>query len=348
MREFFSLSELFSIETSPSDIPEQALDNLAVGPISPSTRNTYQGRLDLYKSWVEDKDFQTFPATPKVVQLYVISEVKEGLALSTIRTSVCAIGHAHRKRGYEDPTASKRVKNTVRHIARISESPSRMCRPVRSEEVAQMVRALPGSPRYTGASGAGESLSARSKAQRLRGVRGRALLPVVFGGALRRSEAAGIKCAHVSFKEKGLELLIPASKGDQTRQGQKVCIRRAESKELCPVRGLKRWLRLASITEGPIFRPVWNGGNVPSSARGPISGATVNRTVKKAAAACSIDASGVSAHSLRYGHLITAAERGASLAELQRQARHSDPQTTSRYIQEANRMRTTTSRYLGL
>jgi integrase len=56
----------------------------------------------------------------------------------------------------------------------------------------------------------------------------------------------------------------------------------------------------------------------------------------------------VSTHSLRYGHLITAAQNGASLADLQRQARHADPETTSEYIGEANRMSTTTSQYLGL
>ena len=212
-----------------------------------------------------------------------------------------------------------------------------------------MIRALPGDPGHSlGASGTGESSSGRTEAHRLRGIRDRALLLATFGGALRRSEAAGIRRAHVSFRERGLELLIPGSKGDQVRDGQKVCIRHAESEELCPVRELQRWLCEAPITEGPIFRPVLHNGNVPPSTRSPICGATVNNAVKKAAGAAGFNSAEISAHSLRYGHLITAAEEGASLADLQRHARHSDPRTTARYIQEASRMSTTTSRHLGL
>jgi integrase len=345
-----ALNDLSFIEkASSSDISDQALEQLAKKPISSSTQEIYAGRLGIFEAWASRNDWRSFPTTPEVVQRFVVFEAGRGLALSTVRTSVCAIGHFHRDEGYRDPTESERVRNTLQNIARVSDPPSRISKPVRREKFVRMIRALRGAPENGMEAGdTGKPPSVRTEANRLRGIRDRALLLIVFGGALRRSEGAGIKCAHVSFEDRGLKLLIPGSKGDQVREGQRVCIRCAESEELCPAQALQRWLREASINEGPIFRPVPPSGNIPSSTRGPICGATVNDAVKRAAAAAGFTPDEVSAHSLRYGHLITAAEEGASLANLQRHARHSDPQTTARYIQEANRMSTTTSQHLEL
>jgi integrase len=332
-----------------SDFSDWDLEKLVREPISSSTRKSYSSRFDIFEEWGSNNDQNTFPSSPKVVQKFLVFEAKRGLSLSTIRSDVCAIGYYHRNEGYEDPTSSKRVRNTVRNIARKSTPPSQISRPIREKELVHMIRALPGGLEdglKTG--GTGKSPSIRAEADRLRGIRDRALLLVLFNGALRRSEGARIRCSHTSITDQGLEVFIPESKGDQVHEGQSVCIRRAESEELCATRELQRWLQEASITEGSIFRPVPHSGNIPAKARGPICGTTVNRRVKMAAAAAGLNAEEVSAHSLRYGHLITAAEEGASLADLQRHARHSDPQTTSRYILKADRMRTTTTRHLGL
>jgi hypothetical protein len=82
-------------------------------------------------------------------------------------------------------------------------------------------------------------------------------LPVGFSGALRRAELAAIRVERLEACERGLRLTPPETKGERTGRGVTVAIPYG-STELCPVRALRQWQQAAGITEGPVFRRIWN------------------------------------------------------------------------------------------
>ena len=333
---------------------QQVRDAFAGEPVEASTREVYLRHWRAFASWCEGEGRVPLPATTETVQDFALSQGADGLSISTIRGRLAAVGFFHRENDHSDPTTSERVENTLGHLSKRLGTPAEKKKALRADDVADMVRSLPGRPQEQSAGGAeGErpdpDRSGTADARFLRGVRDRALILVGFAGALRRSELAGIEVEHVRFNPKGFELLIPKSKGDSEGEGQIVGINRGESVDLCPVRALRRWKSAASIGAGPVFRSVPNHGIVaPDERAKPISGQAVADAVKRAAEGAGLDTEKISGHSLRRGHLTTAARNGADLVDLQRQARHADPRTTAEYIEDANRMETNTSTRLGL
>jgi integrase len=331
---------------SSPDRLDEIRDWFARKPIADSTRAVYRRHWRAFVKWCDENGRTALPASETAVQDYAIAEGSRGLAMSTIRGRLAAVRYVHRDEGHEDPTASERIEHTLGNLSRETGTPAEKKKALRAEDIAGMVRALPGSQEGGRPDG---TRSGTADARFLRGVRDRALILVGFGGALRRSELAGIRRRHVTFNADGFELTLPRSKGDQEGEGAVVGINRGESVDLCPRRALQRWIGAATIEEGPIFRPVPNHGIVaPDERAEPISGQAVADAVKRAAEGTGLDTEKISGHSLRRGHLTTAARNGAALPALQKQARHADPRTTAEYIEDANRMETSTSRHLGL
>ena len=77
----------------------------------------------------------------------------------------------------------------------------------------------------------------------LQALRDSAVLQVGFFGAFRRSELVSIKTEHLQWHEKGVEILIPSSKTDQSREGQ-YCVLPLGNEMLCPIRAIKKWLKV--------------------------------------------------------------------------------------------------------
>ena len=87
------------------------------------------------------------------------------------------------------------------------------------------------------------------------GLRDRTLLLVGFAGALRRSELAAIRLAHLEKTDRGIRLTLPLSKGEQA-DAVTVSLPYSDT-ELCSVRALEAWLKAAGLTAGPVFRRIW-------------------------------------------------------------------------------------------
>jgi len=286
------------------------------------------------------------PASPETVQHFAAEDISRGTSLSTVRGRLAAVGYFHRRDDHPDPTAGPEITNMMEHFARHFGTPAEPKGALLREDIAGMVRALPGAK---GSDPPPGTTAGSPEALHLRGIRDRALILVGFAGALRRSELAGMNVERVTFNPDGFEILIPRSKGDQEGRGQTVGVTRGDAGDLCPRRALTRWIDAAGMERGPIFRAVSHSGAVaPDTEAEPLSGQAVANVIKRAAQAAGLNPETYSGHSLRRGHLTTAAKAGASLSELQRHARHKDPRTTAEYIEDANRMETTTSRHLGL
>jgi hypothetical protein len=76
-----------------------------------------------------------------------------------------------------------------------------------------------------------------------------------------------------------------------------------------PVEALQAWLTAASISTGPIFRPVGKGDRVSAA---PLSAFSAAEIVKHYATRAGLDPASFAGHRLRAGFLTSAAEHGAS------------------------------------
>lgn len=171
-----------------------------------------------------------------------------------------------------------------------------------------------------------------NKQKPLKAARDKSLLLLGFAGAFRRSELVVLTMADITLHAHGLELLIRRSKTDQEGEGRTVFVPLAKSEERCPVKALQRWLELAGIVAGPLFRPVNRHDTVTSElALTPLSVALI---VKSAVAGSKgLDAAkNVSGHSLRAGFVTESATQGLQTSAIMGQTGHKSMEMVFRYI----------------
>ena len=168
------------------------------------------------------------------------------------------------------------------------------------------------------------------------------MLLVGFAGALRRAELAAIRVDYLEPRERGLRLTLPRSKGDRTGSGITIAIPYGVT-ELCPVRALRRWQDAAGITEGAVFRRIWQPPTRRKPGEAPlpcpvvgsaaIDAGTVARIVKARAAAAGFDPRALGGHSLKRGALTTGMDRGVHPTRLKQLGRHKSYAVLDEYLE---------------
>jgi hypothetical protein len=99
-----------------------------------------------------------------------------------------------------------------------------------------------------------------------------------------------------------------------------------------PVEALQAWLAAASITTGPIFRPVGKGDRLSATSLSAFSAAEI---VKHYATRAGLDPASFAGHSLRSGFLTSAAEHGASVFKMMDVSRRKSVDTLRGYVRNA-------------
>jgi len=149
----------------------------------------------------------------------------------------------------------------------------------------------------------------------VRGKRDRAILAVLLGGGLRRSEAARLTVDHVQQREGRWVLVDIVGKRNKTRtvpipSWAKVAI--------------DAWTEAAGIREGRLFRSVHKGGYLNGESMAPQA---IYSLVREHAGGL-----GVAAHDLRRTFAKLAHKGGAGLDQIQLTLGHASIQTTERYL----------------
>jgi len=304
--------------------------------LSENTRKAYQRGWEDFLSFCDAHGLEAAPATEQAVALY-LSDRAENLAPSTLSQRMAAIQHVHDERGLSSTTRSKAVQNVMRGIRRESDRTPEQAPPLLTEHIKDMVDALPGNGK--------PPEGTEAEAAWLRGKRDQALILTGFAGAFRRSELAALRQDHIDSRPDGLLVTVPESKTDQEGEGQLVAIRRIDS-DYCPVSALKRWIDVAQVEEGAIFRGVPRSGYI---SRNAITGRTVGNAVKRAAEAAGLpQADDYTGHSLRAGHITQASMEGAPDAAIQAQSRHESDRAFREYVRPQKLLENTSSAHLGL
>ena len=288
-----------------------AIRRLPKAALAASTRKAYAGALRRLRKWLAGR-----VATDALLAAYLGALFDRGLAPASAELAVAAVRRAAKDCARAslcspDPVGTATLERLERFRREGAGRGTGQVRGVSWEEADRMCK--------------------RAEAEGdARGLRDAALVGVASHGLLRVSEVSALEAADVSFQPDGsARALIRRGKTDQRGEGAVLhgCDDAAAR--------LRRWMEVADVGPGPLFRAVGGGGRVSDRRLGPDS---VRAAVKRRAAEAGIGGR-VSGHSLRVGAAQSLAERDVSLAELQRAGRWKSPAMPGYYVrgQEASR-----------
>lgn len=276
--------------------------------LSRNTRINYRSRIYQY----QQHGFK-LPASPNDLVKFLNILAKD-LKPTTIKCYLKAIKYWHKINNFIDPTDDGRVKQFYAGIRKTYGEPLKKAKPITLEDLIKIDKFL-------------------SDRDDFNSVRNKALFLIGFFAALRRSELVNIRFEHLTFSNKGLQILIPRSKTDQDGNGQVVTLPFMNS--LCPVLALKAWLKKSKIKEGFIW-PSVNVNGILGSERN-IGGDMIYYLIKQIAIDCNLEHPEMySGHSLRRGFATEASKKGVGVESLMKHGRWESVQTVMGYIEHAN------------
>jgi len=288
--------------TCTADAPDR-IAALVEASIADNTRRAYRSDLAHFEAWGGQ-----LPAGPAVVASYLAAHT-ETLSVATLVRRLATISKAHEARGLPNPCRSEIVRATLRGVKRKRGIAQREAKPLLREDLFRVLDAM------------GDGV---------KGARDRALLLIGFAGGFRRSELVGLDCADIERVRQGLIITLRRSKTDQEGAGRKVGLPFGRTRH-CPILALDRWLTVAGIDEGPIFRPVDRHGHVAAER---LCGEAVSLVVKERVAAAGIDPTCFSGHSLRAGFATSAAQAGVPSFKIRAQTGHAADAMLARYVRD--------------
>ena len=288
--------------------------------VADNTWKAYRSDLVDFEAWC--RSTRRTWTTPETVAAYLRALEDAGAAYATIvrrKTAIAKLVEAEALlsdgAAEVDPTRHPKVTVTLKAIRkRLGTDPDRST-PLTAERLIQVLLAI--------------------DASTMAGRRDIALLLVGWYGALRRSEASGMRREHLQLDDHGLAIALPRSKGAQDHTVYVPILRQPNSR-WDPVRLLEDWLdALDSRGIGAASDGIWlhvTKGDTFGTAPRPISGDAINAIVTRRVLAAGLaDASGYSAHSLRAGFVTEAKNRGIDEADIMKHSRHKSLATMRLY-----------------
>lgn len=274
-----------------SETVQAVLDSCA----SPHTRRAYERALRDFLAWCQADGRRRFQRA--TVQRHVASLREGGLGAAGINQRLAAI----KRFAAEAAEAGHIEQETARAIEGIKgakQAGQRRGNWLTVEQATQLLRA--------------------PDVGTVRGQRDRAMLALLAGCGLRRSEIVSLTWAHVQQREGRWCIVDLRGKGNKVRT--------------VPMPGwakgaLDGWQGASGAKSGPIFRPIDRYGNVGEAG---ITAQTVRAVVVKVAAAVGLE--GLAPHDLRRTFAKLAIQGGAEWDQLQMSLGHASIATTQRYV----------------
>jgi integrase len=284
-------------------VPDRAVRDYVQASVAPATLRAYRADLDHFTAWGG-----TIPSTDEQVAAYLAAHAG-ALAVATLTRRLASISQAHAIVNVPSPTGSALVRATMRGIRRTRGSGQRQATPLLRDDLFLVLDRM---------------------GDNARAARDRVLLLIGFAGGFRRSEVVGLNVEDIESVRQGLIISLRHSKTDQEGHGRHIGIPVGRTR-WCPVAALSRWLDVAGISSGPIFRPVDRHGEI-GAAR--LSGEAVCIIIRERVASAGIDPRGYSGHSLRAGFATSATLAGVSTIKIRQQTGHASDAMLARYVRD--------------
>ena len=151
----------------------------------------------------------------------------------------------------------------------------------------------------------------------LKGLRDRAMLAVMLGAGLRRSEVAALNFEHIQQRDGRWVIVDLVGKGNRVRSVPIPSWTKA---------AVNAWAETADLHSGRVFRPIHKGGYIDGASMTPQA---IHDTARSYLAALGINAA---PHDLRRTWAKLARKGGASLEQIQLSLGHASIKTTERYL----------------
>lgn len=323
--------------TAMDRVLDQRTAERMAGGFSANTRRAYRVHLDRYQKWCQEQDRTPYPATPQTMAGWVSGLRDMGLSPSSVEVALSAVRSEHSRRGLAVNTEGARLvlrqhrKSWAENGGRVRQAAA-----ITTQQLRLMIDQAP--------------------AERLAGLRDRALLTLGYAGMFRRSELARLNLEDVRGCDEGLEVFLSQSKTDRDAHGTIVKIPYGTRRDTCPVRSVLAWMQALEsegVVGGALLRGVDRHDRIsgtPGAAGTPsgrMSPESVGNAVKRLARRAGLE--GVSGHSLRAGPATTAILSGADRSDVAQQGRWGPNSTAmERYIRAGQGWERNAARHLGL
>lgn len=325
------------VEVGEVDTAEARIRAFMAGAKAESTRRAYSDDWRRFEAWCATEGLPSLPAAPEAIcrfldHLVFAGYVRNGerrrYSVATLSRFLVSVSVAHTRAGYrltDNPTKHPAVQECWEGVRRSVGSAQRPKAAATTTIIRSMVAGLPDP--VAPLPGAADRLQ-------LAGLRDRALVLLGFAGGFRRSELAALAVEDLEDVDEGMDVRLRRSKTDQAGKGRTVLVCCAPEAKDCPVRALRAWLAAGGITGGPIFRKIDRHGHVGSR---PLSGQAVADVIKARAKAAGRDPAKFAGHSLRRGHVTSAAKAGATRQKIKAQTGHHSDRMVDAYTEDASR-----------
>jgi len=287
------------------------------------TRQAYASDWTHFETWCNERGEVSLPASPECIARY-ISAHADTHKPATLQRRLASISIGHQAAGYESPTSAPIVRAVMQGIRRTVGTAQRQSSPLMVEHVRKAVSSLDDSAL---------------------GVRNKAILLLGLAGAFRRSELVALNVGDLELRDQGVVVTLRRSKTNQEGEPETKDIGYGIHEDTCPVLALRRWLELAGITQGAVFRAVSPSGVVLPRRLGDRA---VSRIVKAAAERIGLSPEEFSGHSLRAGFTTQAYREGISEIDIMAQTGHKSRSVLTKYRREGERFRVNYSGKIGL
>ncbi len=296
-------------------LKEETLLNLRSSKADNTVR-AYKSDFNDFGLFCAQNGFKSLPSEPKIISLYLTHLSTKDAKMSTLKRRLVSIGMIHRLKGYYLDTKHPSIIENIMGIKRRKGSIEKGKKPILINTLKEIINAID-----------------EQKIDEIVKLRDRSIILIGFSGGFRRNEIVSLDYDDLDFVTEGLKITIKRSKTDQLGEGSVKGLPYFSKSQYCPVVSLKKWIEIAKINSGPLFRR-FKKGSILSENR--LTDQTVALLIKKYLKLVGIDNKNYSGHSLRSGFATSAAESGAEERSIMAMTGHKSTEMVRRYIKDAN------------
>ena len=283
-------------------LEEETLINLRNSK-SKNTLRAYKADYNDFALFCSKNNLQSMPTKPQIMSLY-LTHLSKSLKYSTLKRRLASISILHKMKGHYIDTKHPIIMENLMGIKRTIGSHQKGKKPLLINNLKLLIEAIH-----------------QSKEKDIRKIRDKALVLIGFSGGFRRSELVNIEYEDLEFVLEGVKIFVKRSKTDQSGEGMIKAIPYFDNENFCPVKALKRWIKIIDLKNHKIFN---------------ISDKNVSLIIKKYANYAGLDSHRYAGHSLRSGFATSTAESGAEERNIMAMTGHKSSEMVRRYIKEAN------------
>lgn len=280
-----------------------------------NTLRAYKSDFEDFRKFCIKFNLPYLPTNPKTIALY-LTNISKNSKYSTIKRRLASISIIHKLKKFyidiKDPIIAGNINGIKRNIG-IKQSSKK---PLLFNNIKDIINKLN-----------------QEKVHSLKNLRDISILLIGFSGGFRRSEIINLNIEDLEFVNEGLKIYINNSKTDQFGEGYVKAIPYFTNKTYCPVLNIKKYIQVAQLTSGPLFRSV-SKVNILNNKR--LTDQSVALIIKKNLKKLNIENLNYSGHSLRSGFATSAAESGADERLIMNMTGHKSTSMVRRYIKETS------------